>query len=186
MSVHPRRNVLAGLAGAAAGLISTQLVASSARAQATPAATPKPAAPKTPAPPAHDHAHMHDAPAPAAALPPAFTAALQAIVESTAACQRDGRICLAACTEHFAGGAMHMEACQRAVMNMLSVTGAMADVAGFKNASAKNVKALATACAMYCRACAAGCEPHKDHHAECKACMESCLACAKACEALPA
>jgi hypothetical protein len=79
-----------------------------------------------------------------------------------------------------------MEQCQRAVMNMLSVTSAMADVAGYGNASAKHISALAASCAAFCRACASACEAHKDHHSECKACMESCLACAKACEALSA
>jgi Cys-rich four helix bundle protein (predicted Tat secretion target) len=181
MSVHPRRDMLAGLASVAAGLITTQLVS----AQTQPAAAPT--SPKPAAPP-HDHAHMHDAKpvTPAPVLSPEFATALQAIALSTAACQRDGRVCLAKCTEHLAAGMPAMETCQRAVMNMLTVTAAMADVAGYRNADSKNIKALAVACASFCRACAANCEPHKDHHAECKACMESCLACAKACEALPA
>lgn len=122
---------------------------------------------------------------PVPALPPGFAAALATIADTTAACQRDGRYCLARCTDHLAAGMKNMELCQRAVMNMLAATGAMADVAGYRNAEPKNIKALAAACALFCRACATNCEPHKDHHAECKACMESCLACAKACEALP-
>jgi len=79
-----------------------------------------------------------------------------------------------------------MAQCQRAVMNMLSVTGAMADVAAYKNADPKQISALASSCAAFCRTCASACEAHKDHHAECKACHESCLACAKACDALSA
>lgn len=79
-----------------------------------------------------------------------------------------------------------MAECQRSVMNMLAVTEAMSAVAGYRNANPKQVKALAAACAEFCRACAAACEPHKDHHQECRACMDSCIACAKACEAYSA
>jgi Cys-rich four helix bundle protein (predicted Tat secretion target) len=124
---------------------------------------------------------MKDA-APAQPVSPA----LQAIIDSTAHCERDGRVCLARCTEHLAAGVHRMEQCQRAVMNMLAVTTAMADVVGFRNADPKNIKALAAACAAFCRACADACQPHASHHEECKQCMESCLACAKACEAYSA
>jgi Cys-rich four helix bundle protein (predicted Tat secretion target) len=112
--------------------------------------------------------------------------ALAKISETTQACVRDGRICVARCTEHLAAGDEGMADCQRSVMNMLAVTEAMSEVASYRNANPKQIKALAAACAEFCRACAAACEPHKDHHAECKACMDSCLACAKACEAYSA
>ncbi len=79
-----------------------------------------------------------------------------------------------------------MAGCQRAVMNMLSVVAAMADVAAFRNASPDLMKAMAKTCASFCRACAEACKPHAEHHAECKACMDSCLACAKACDAFAA
>jgi hypothetical protein len=79
-----------------------------------------------------------------------------------------------------------MAECQRTVMNMLAVVSAMGDVAGYRNANPKSIKALAAACAQFCRACAAACEPHKDHHEECKACLESCVECAKACDAYAA
>ncbi|MET0390837.1 MAG: Csp1 family four helix bundle copper storage protein [Polyangiales bacterium] len=163
-----RRDVLAGVAS-----LGALLSAAAASAQ-----------PKTTEPAKADHAghaHAHEAPA-AAPLSPQ----LAAIIESTAACQRDGRYCLARCTDHLAAGAPAMAACQRTVMNMLAVTAAMAEVAGYRNANAKHIKALTTACAQFCRACAAACEAHKDHHEECKACFESCLTCAKACEAYTA
>jgi len=122
---------------------------------------------------------MPDAPA---APPP--SPKLTAVAAATAECQKAGRACLAACTEHLAAGMPSMAACQRAVMNMLAVSGAMADVAGFNNADAKLIKSLAASCAAFCRACEKACESHAAHHAECKACMEACRVCATACEAL--
>src|SRR4249919_3783898 len=123
MSEFPRRDVMVGLVGAAAGLLASQV---SAQPKPSPAADPKATPSAKPAGTGDKSghgAHAEHAVTPAAPVPPG----LQAIVESTAACQRDGRVCLARCTEHFAAG-MHMEQCQRAVMNMLAVTAAMADV----------------------------------------------------------
>jgi Cys-rich four helix bundle protein (predicted Tat secretion target) len=150
-------------------------------------AQPKPAEPAKPGPaekPAAakgagpQHVHPGKDAAPAAPLSPA----LAKIQQTTAACARDGRFCLARCTEHLSAGTDLMAECQRAVMNMLAVVMAMGDVAGYRNANPKQMKALASACAQFCRACASACEPHKDHHEECKACLDSCLECAKACE----
>lgn len=160
-----RRDVLTGLAG-----LGALFVSSSACAQQQPPADP--------------HAGHHGAKDAPPATP--ATPAQQAVIDSTAACARDGRVCLARCTDHLAAGTALMEHCQRAVMNMLSVVGAMGDVVGFRNAAPQNVKALAAACAAFCRACAEACKPHAEHHPECKACMESCIACAKACDGLAA
>ncbi len=74
-------------------------------------------------------------------------AELSAVVTATAECQRAGRVCLAHCTDFLADGMSAMADCQRAVMNMLAVTGAMSDVAGFGNATATNIAALAATCA---------------------------------------
>lgn len=161
-----RRELIAGLSGFGA-----VLVAARADAQSKPATAPNP----------HAGHHMADA-APAAPV----SNTLQAVIKSTADCQRDGRVCLARCTDHLATGAKMMADCQRAVMNMLAVVGAMAEVAVFRSASEANIKALASTCAAFCRACAKACEPHAQHHEECKACLNSCIACAKACEALAA
>ena len=118
--------------------------------------------------------------APAAPL----SAEHKAGIAATADCLRAGRACLARCTEHLAAGMAGMAECQRAVMNMLAVVEAMADVAGFANAAPANLKALAATCAGFCDTCASACEPHAAHHEECAACRESCLACVKACRAL--
>ena len=124
----------------------------------------------------------------AQAAPAAPTASpapgLAAVTTSTAECQRAGRVCLAHCTDFLADGMAAMADCQRAVMNMLAVTGAMADVAGYGNAAAPDIAALAASCARFCDTCAEACRPHATHHAECKACMDACVECAKACRAL--
>ncbi|MCC7382947.1 MAG: Csp1 family four helix bundle copper storage protein [Deltaproteobacteria bacterium] len=131
---------------------------------------------KKPAPAGHA-GHGPDAkPAP----PP--SPALQAIIDSTARCLKDGRVCLARCTDHLAAGTPMMADCQRAVMNMLAVTEAMASTAGYASADPANLKALARACAAFCRACEKACEPHAKDHVECKACGDACRECAKACE----
>lgn len=128
---------------------------------------------------AHDHDGKHDA------RPPVpLSAAHKAVIASTADCMRTGRVCLARCTDHLASGVPMMEHCQRAVMNMLAVVSAMADVAGYANAKSEDLKLLAKACAEFCRSCAEACEPHASHHEECQACMDACIACAKACDAI--
>lgn len=172
-----RRDVVAGLAGLAALLVSAR-----GRAQPKgPDAGARPA-PKAPAP-GHEHHHpgMKDTPA-----APPLSPQHKAVIETTAECLRTGRYCLARCTDHLAAGTPLMEDCQRAVMNMLTVVGAMADVAGYANAGPKNTKQLAKVCAEYCRTCAAACKPHSSHHEECQACMDACNKCAKACDALAA
>lgn len=152
-----RRDVLTGLAGFGA-------MALAARVQAEDA---------------HKHHGKADAPPPAP-----LSAAHKAVIASTADCLRTGRVCLARCTDHLASGVPMMEHCQRAVMNMLAVVAAMADVAGYANAKPANFKLLAKACAEFCRSCAEACEPHAAQHEECKACMDACITCAKACEAI--
>ena len=157
-----RREIIAGLAGLGAALTSAATLAQSSN------------------PTAADHGRK-DAPSPVA-----HSGQHKAVIASTAECLRAGRACLARCTDHLAAGMDNMADCQRAVMNMLSVVGAMADVVGFANATPANIRSLAMTCARFCDTCAEACEPHAAHHAECKDCREACLACAKACNALAA
>jgi len=110
--------------------------------------------------------------------------ALDAILATTERCQSTGSVCLSHCSYYVLAGDPKMAECQRAVMNMLAVTQAMLGVAGYNTASAAQIGALAKVCADFCRTCEAACEPHADHHPECRACMEACRECAKACDAL--
>ncbi len=151
----PRRNIVAGLAGI--GAVLTSVAGAEQIAGSGMQASPPPA-PRSPQ--------------------------LSAVAAATAECAHAGRACLARCTDHLAAGMPGMAACQRAVMNMLAVTAAMADVAGYGNAAPEDVRALAATCARFCEACAEACEPHAMHHEECRACRDACVSCAKACATL--
>jgi Cys-rich four helix bundle protein (predicted Tat secretion target) len=130
---------------------------------------------------AEDHPHGKGGAKPAG-LPPA-SKELVAVVDATAHCLKTGGVCLSHCNALLAGGDTSLGDCQRTVMNMLAVCDATFKTASYRNADPKNLKALAKACADFCRACAKACEPHAAHHEECKACYDSCVDCAKACDA---
>jgi len=161
-TLHQRRDVIAGLAGLGAVLASAATLGESGA-------------------PAGEHAGhaVKDA-----SPPPSLSAAHKRLIEATAECLRTGRYCMARCTDHLESGSALMADCQRGVMNMLPVVGAMADVAGYASASTEDMKALAKTCAQFCRSCAEACKPHAAHHAECKACEDACRDCAKACDAI--
>jgi Cys-rich four helix bundle protein (predicted Tat secretion target) len=161
-NLRQRREVIAGLAGLGAVLAGASAIAD-AKGSAV----------------GHAGHDMKDA-----APPPPLSAAHKALIQSTADCLRAGRLCMARCTDHLAAGTALMADCQRAVMNMLPVVEAMADVAGYANTSQDNLKTLAKTCAQFCRSCAEACEPHAAHHEECKACQDACIDCADACDAL--
>ena len=163
-TLHQRRDVIAGLAGLGAVLAGASAFA-------------EPEAPAA----AHAGHVMKDA-TPA----PQLTAAHKRLIDSTAACLKAGRFCMARCTDHLASGTALMADCQRAVMNMLPVVEATFAVAGHANAKPEDLKALAKTCAQFCRSCAEACKPHSEHHEECKACEDACLDCADACDAVAA
>jgi Cys-rich four helix bundle protein (predicted Tat secretion target) len=183
-----RRHVIAAASAGLGALLSARSVFAQAAPPTKPAEPPKPGPkPAEPGKPAAPHAgHDHGAGAATKEPPPLPLASVSNIIETTSLCQREGDNCLARCTEHLSAGDVAMAACQRSTMNMLAVTSAMGKVASYRNSSPKLIKSLTTACAQFCRACASACEPHKDHHEECKTCMEACLACAKACDAFTA
>jgi Cys-rich four helix bundle protein (predicted Tat secretion target) len=162
-----RREVLTGLAGVGAALLATEALAQKKDEKKADVAPPKKAEKD-------------------AAPPTAVSPALQAVIDATNACLAAGNICLARCTDHLAAGMPTMADCQRAVMNMLAVSEAVSKVTAYRNSTTKNQKALAAACAEFCRTCAVECEKHADMHAECKACGEACRTCAKACDAFVA
>lgn len=158
-----RREVLTGIAGVGAVLLATDALAQKKEDAKKPEAPPK----KT----------EKDAGPPSGVTP-----GLQAVLDASNACLATGSVCLAQCTDHLAAGMASMADCQRAVMNMLAVTEALARTSAYRNSDKKHHKALAAVCGDYCRACAVQCEKHAGMHAECKACGEACRACAKACD----
>ena len=158
-----RREFVAGLAGLGAAVGSASSVAQSAESTSH-----------------ADHMKM-DAP-PLSSVDPK----VMALISSTTKCVAAGRVCLARCTDHMAGGMSDMADCQRAVMNMLSVVTATGDVAAYSNSDPANFRALAMSCGRFCETCAQECEPHVAHHEECKTCRDACLECARACKAFAA
>ena len=116
----------------------------------------------------------------------ADTDRIREVIEACLGCVRAGDACVAHCAMMLGNGDTSMADCNKAVHNMLATCRAMADIASYGTASPANLKALAAACASFCRACEKACEPHAGHHEACKACMESCHRCARACEALAA
>ncbi len=162
-NLFQRRDVIVGLAGLVATAATTTAHAQSAD------------------PSSHANHVKNDA------LPPAsLTPVAMALISSTTDCIAAGRVCLARCTDHLAAGVSDMADCQRAVMNMLAVVTAMADVAAYSNSAPADARSLAAACAQFCDTCAEQCRPHANHHEECKACLDACLECAKACKAFVA
>ncbi len=112
------------------------------------------------------------------------TGGLKAVVDSTFHCLKTGEDCLRHCAESLAAGNKLMGDCNKAVLNMLALCGALAKVASYGTAAADRIQRLAAVCGDICRDCAAMCKPHAGHHEACKQCMESCEACAKACDAV--
>lgn len=162
-NLFQRRDVIVGLAGLVATAATTKAHAQSAD------------------PSIHASHRKNDAPPPVSPTPAAL-----ALISSTSDCVAAGRVCLARCTDHLAAGMSDMADCQRAVMNMLAVVTAMAEVAAYSSSAPADARSLAATCAQFCETCAEQCEPHAAHHEECKACLDACLECANACKAFVA
>ena len=119
----------------------------------------------------HAHAHAHGAAA-------ATGKVNEELLKATAACLAAGRVCLNHCINQLAAGDKTMEACAKAVNQMLALCDATNNLAA---QNAPLLAAVAKQCAEACKQCAEACKEHADHHAECKACHEACLECADAC-----
>lgn len=126
-------------------------------------------------------AAAESAAAPAAA--PASGSALDAIVAAAEHCLTKARACQRHCLQMLGRGDTTLKDCDDTVHNMLAACQAMATIGALRSASDEDVKAMAKACARFCRSCEATCKKHADKHKVCADCMESCAACAKACEA---
>ncbi|MEM7411011.1 MAG: Csp1 family four helix bundle copper storage protein [Myxococcota bacterium] len=125
------------------------------------------------------HAHDHGA---------AMTAdpRVDALRESTLACQEAAADCVRHCIASLGAGDKSLAACMESVLRMQAITGAMHDVAASEAKPSERAQELAAVCAGFCKDCAAECEPHAEKHAACKACLDACLACVEACEAYAA
>lgn len=111
---------------------------------------------------------------------------VQALRESTLACQQAAADCVRHCIEQLGTGDKSLAGCLESVLRMQAVTRATFEVAASEGAPTTRSQQLAAVCADYCRDCAKECEPHAGHHAECKACLEACEHCIEACDAYAA
>ncbi len=123
-----------------------------------------------------EHAHHDSAPVQTMAKD-----TYKSLRETASGCVSAGQVCLAHCIRVLSEGDKSMDQCAKAVNQMLALCGAIQNLAAQGSAL---TPALAKVALEGCRQCAEACEPHVDHHAECKACHQACLDCMKQCEAL--
>ncbi len=116
----------------------------------------------------------------AAAAPSPLTAQSEALAQSSSDCIITGEACLEHCLRVLATGDASMAECARSVQQILAVCRAAQSLASMGSEYTKEIAAL---CAKSCAACAASCQPHIQHHEECKACYDSCVKAQEACAA---
>lgn len=109
--------------------------------------------------------------------------AYEAARKTAGHCVAAGQVCLTHCITLLSKGDTSMKDCAAAVNQMLALCGAMQNLAA---QNSRLTPSLAKVCIEACKQCAAACQKHAAHHAECKACYESCTDCIKECEKIAA
>ena len=109
--------------------------------------------------------------------------AYEAARKAAGHCVSAGQVCLTHCITLLSKGDTSMKDCAAAVNQMLALCGAMQNLAA---QNSRLTPSLAKVCIEACKQCAAACQKHAVHHAECKACYESCTDCIKECEKIAA
>ena len=109
--------------------------------------------------------------------------AYEAARKAAGYCVAAGQVCLTHCITLLSKGDTSMKDCAAAVNQMLALCGAMQNLAA---QNSRLTPSLAKVCIEACKQCAAACQKHAAHHAECKACYESCTDCIKECEKIAA
>lgn len=149
--------VKTGLAGAAAGLMSSSVVN------------------------AQDHQHAGEGKT--KPVMPVMSDELKKVAEAAHACVNTATACIAECNRVLATGEGSMADCQQAVLSMISVCEATASNTRMNLVDNELMRNLIGVCEEFCDYCADACEAHAEHYTECKNCMDSCNECADACEA---
>ena len=106
--------------------------------------------------------------------------------EATLACDAAAADCIRHCLASIAEGDVSLADCLSSVLKTQAVTQATYSVISSELTPDAPARQLVAACAEFCEACSAACQPHAKKHSSCKACMEACDHCAQACEALAA
>jgi Cys-rich four helix bundle protein (predicted Tat secretion target) len=117
-------------------------------------------------PPAHDHAAMMAAAAPAA--PRRY----DALIPSFQACIAAAQVCTSHCQQLLAQGDRSLGDCLRTVLDSEVVCSAVLKLAGLNSSFTGS---LARQSIAVMQACADACKAHVDHHVACKNCHDSCL-----------
>lgn len=123
-----------------------------------------------------DHAHHSEG--------AARDSALEALAEEAHECLEQVEACIPYCIASIKEGETSLAECLATAVRLRSVVNAMATVAAFDPKPLESTRALAGACAKFCRECEKACEPHYEMHAVCKECGETCARCARRCDAV--
>jgi Cys-rich four helix bundle protein (predicted Tat secretion target) len=105
----------------------------------------------------------------------------KSLADAAGTCVGTGQACLDHCLDLLASGHKELAACAKSVTQMLSLCGALQDLA---NQDSKYLVKLAGVTTDACQDCEEECNKHADQHEACKRCGESCGACYKECKAL--
>lgn len=110
--------------------------------------------------------------------------ALKALAEVATECIGRVEACIRFCIGSLREGESSLADCLATAVRLQPVVGAMATVAVLDAKPVESTRALAAACAKFCRECEKACEPHYEMHASCRECGESCGSCADRCDAV--
>jgi Cys-rich four helix bundle protein (predicted Tat secretion target) len=91
-------------------------------------------------------------------------------------CQLAAENCLAHCINEMGKGDKSLVKCANSTREVIAACEAFVKMASFESSFTGK---MADLCEDVCKACAAECKKHAEHHPECKECMDSCLSCAK-------
>jgi Cys-rich four helix bundle protein (predicted Tat secretion target) len=105
----------------------------------------------------------------------------KSLASAAGACVTDGQACLNHCLELLGSGHKELAACARSVTQLVSICGALQDLA---NQDSKYLIKVASVAMDACHDCEEECKKHADKHDVCKRCGESCAACYKECKQL--
>ena len=104
-----------------------------------------------------------------------------ALAKAAGACVTDGQACLNHCLDLLSSGHKELAACAKSVTQLVSICGALQNLA---NQDSKYLTKAAALAMDACQDCEEECKKHADKHEVCKRCGESCRACYKECKQL--
>lgn len=103
------------------------------------------------------------------------------LAKTAGACVSDGQACLNHCLDLLGSGHKELAACAKSVSQLVSICGALQDLA---IQDSKYLTKVAGVAMEACQDCEEECKKHADKHEACKRCGEACAACYKECKQL--